>query len=109
MRRFLFLVVLLPLAVVIILLSVANRHSVTVSLDPFHSTAPALSFTAPLFVIFFVALAAGIVIGGIAAWLRQAHWRRKARAAETAAERAALAGGPSATAGSALPPTRRAA
>ena len=57
MRRFVSLFVLLPLAVVIVFVSVANRHVATFSLDPFGSAAPALSVTAPLFVLLFAALA----------------------------------------------------
>ena len=40
MRRFLVLFILVPLAVVAIVLSVANRGAVTVSLDPFGSASP---------------------------------------------------------------------
>jgi len=87
MRRFVLLFVLLPLAIVIVVLSVANRGAVTFSLDPFDSTAPALSLTAPLFVILFTTLALGVFIGGIAAWLRQGKWRRLARAERANAER----------------------
>ena len=87
MRRFLFFLVLLPLAAVIVILSVANRQDVTVSLDPFHGGAPALSFAAPLFVLLFGALVLGLVIGGVATWVRQGRWRRAARRAEMEAER----------------------
>ena len=47
MRRFVTLLILVPLAAVIVLFSVANRESVTVSLDPFHADAPAVAFSAP--------------------------------------------------------------
>ena len=77
MRRVLFLVVLVPLAIVIVILSVANRGEVVFSLDPFGGDA--LSFAAPLFVFLFAALALGIVVGGSAAWLRQGKWRHAAR------------------------------
>jgi hypothetical protein len=80
MRRILVLFVLLPLAVVIVILSVANRASVTFSLDPFGGNPPALSLTAPFFVFLFAALALGVLIGGIAAWIRQGRWRSLARA-----------------------------
>lgn len=80
MRRFTALFVLLPLAIVIVVLSVANRGDATFSLDPFGGNPPALSATAPLFVFLFAALALGIVVGGIATWLRQSKWRSLARA-----------------------------
>jgi uncharacterized integral membrane protein len=86
MRRFLVLFVLVPLAVVIVVLSVANRGDVSLLLDPFAAGAPALSVNAPLFVFLFGALALGVVIGGIAAWIRQGRWRRLARAERAKAD-----------------------
>jgi uncharacterized integral membrane protein len=79
MRRFLFLIIVVPVAIVAILLSVANRQSVLFSLDPFNTTAPAWSVSLPLFVLLFAALGAGVVIGGGATWLRQGKWRKAAR------------------------------
>jgi uncharacterized integral membrane protein len=79
MRRFVFLIVLVPLAVIAVLVSIANRHLVTFSLDPFSATAPAWSVTLPLFVLLFAALALGVLIGGIATWFGQRKWRRAAR------------------------------
>ena len=57
----------------------ANRQAVTVSFDPFSSAAPAYAATLPLFAILFAVLILGVLIGGIAAWLRQGKWRRAAR------------------------------
>jgi uncharacterized integral membrane protein len=112
MRRFLTLLILVPLAAVIVLFSVANRESVRVSLDPFHAEAPAVSFSAPLFVLLFGALVLGLLIGGVAAWVRQGRWRRAARKAEHEAERlkaeAAKAARPAPPV-TALPPARDAA
>ena len=45
MRRFLTLFVLLPIAIVVVALSVANRASVTFSLDPIGGAAPGWSAT----------------------------------------------------------------
>ena len=72
----------MPLAVVIIALAVANRQSVTVSLDPFSAEHPAAVVTLPLFGLIIVLLIVGVLIGGMAAWLRQARWRRAARRLE---------------------------
>ncbi|MBN8993713.1 MAG: LapA family protein [Rhizobiales bacterium] len=80
MRRALVLFVLVPLAIVVVVLSVANRASVTFSLDPFGGDPPALSLTAPLFIFLFATLFLGILIGGVAAWIRQGRWRSLARA-----------------------------
>lgn len=86
MRRFVWLFVLIPLAIVLVVLSVANRQAVTLSLDPF-GVAPGLSMSAPFFVFLFAAVALGILVGGVAAWLRQGHWRREARRERAEVER----------------------
>ncbi len=80
-RKVVAALVLIPLAVVTVLVAVANRQAVTVALDPL-GEAPALAVTAPLFAILLGALIAGVIIGGTAAWLRQRKWRRAARRAE---------------------------
>ncbi|HEV2623994.1 MAG TPA: lipopolysaccharide assembly protein LapA domain-containing protein [Xanthobacteraceae bacterium] len=81
-RKVVAAIILVPLAVVIIAFAVANRQIVTVSLDPFSSEYPAASLTLPLFALVIVLLVVGVLIGGIAAWLRQARWRRTARRLE---------------------------
>ncbi len=72
-------IILVPLAIVIIVFAVANRQMVTVSFDPFSSTNPAFSGSVPLFVLIFIVLIFGVIVGGAAAWLRQSPWRRTAR------------------------------
>jgi hypothetical protein len=84
MRRFVLLFVVVPLTIVVVVLSVANRSLVTFSLDPFSAT-PALSLTAPLFFFLFATLGLGILLGGIATWLSQGKWRRAARAERASA------------------------
>ena len=79
LRKIVTLVIVLPLAAIIIAFAVANRHGVTVSFDPFSSANPAYAATVPLFVLIFILVILGVVVGGAAAWLRQAHWRRAAR------------------------------
>lgn len=79
LRKIAILVVVLPLAAVIIAFAVANRHAVTVAFDPFSSANPAYAATVPLFVLIFILVIVGVVVGGAAAWLRQAKWRRVAR------------------------------
>jgi uncharacterized integral membrane protein len=78
-RRIVTAVILVPLAVIIVAFAVANRQSVTVSFDPFSAASPAYAATLPLFVLIFVLVILGVVVGGIAAWMRQARWRRTAR------------------------------
>jgi uncharacterized integral membrane protein len=86
-RKTIAALILVPLAVVIVALAVANRHAVTLSLDPLSADKPALAATLPLFVTLLLALLAGVLVGGIAAWLRQGKWRRAARRAEAEARR----------------------
>jgi uncharacterized integral membrane protein len=81
-RKIIAAVILVPLAAVIIAFAVANRQIVTVSLDPFSAEHPAASLTLPLFALVIVLLVLGVLIGGIAAWLRQSKWRRTARRLE---------------------------
>ena len=71
--------VLIPLAIVAVAFAVANRQSVTVSLDPFGGNPPAASLTLPLFALAIALLIAGVLIGGTAVWLGQSKWRRTAR------------------------------
>jgi uncharacterized integral membrane protein len=81
-RNLIAALVLVPLAIIIIALAVANRQIVTISLDPFSAEHPAASVALPLFGLIIVFLIVGVLIGGIAAWLRQARWRRMARRLE---------------------------
>jgi uncharacterized integral membrane protein len=87
MRRFVSLFVLLPIAVVVIVLSVANRDIVSFSLDPIGGAAAGWAVEAPMFVFLFAAVALGILIGGAATWFRQGRWRHAARIERANAER----------------------
>jgi uncharacterized integral membrane protein len=78
-RKIVTALIVVPLAVIIVVFAVANRQAVTVSFDPFSSTSPAYAATVPLFVLIFILLILGVIIGGAAAWLRQSPWRRTAR------------------------------
>lgn len=117
MKRLIAIIVFVPIAILLVAFSVANRANVTISLDPFNAAEPAVSVALPLFVLLFCTLALGVLIGGVAAWLGQSRWRREARrlrreARKTGRENTALrsASAPSpATAipGSTLPAIRR--
>jgi uncharacterized integral membrane protein len=76
-RKIVTAVIVVPLAAVIVAFAVANRQTVTVSFDPFSAASPAA--TLPLFAVIFAVLIFGVLVGGIAAWLRQGKWRRTAR------------------------------
>ena len=79
MKRFLKSLILLPVAVLVILLAVANRAPVTLSLDPFSKGAPEISFSLPLYALLFGAAMLGVVLGGSGAWPAQAKHRRAER------------------------------
>jgi uncharacterized integral membrane protein len=78
-RKIITAIIVIPPAAVLIAFAVANRHSVTVSFDPFSSASPAYAATLPLFAVVLLVLIVGVVVGGIAAWIRQSKWRRLAR------------------------------
>jgi uncharacterized integral membrane protein len=79
LRKIVTAIILIPLVVILVGFAVANRQAVTVSFDPFDATQPAYALTLPLFGIVLVMVIVGVIVGGIAAWLRQGHWRRNAR------------------------------
>ena len=79
MIRFLKALILLPVAILVVLLAVANRSPVTLSLDPFSQDAPEFATQLPLFAVIFAAVMLGVVIGGTASWLAQGKNRKSRR------------------------------
>lgn len=79
LRKLIFLFIALPVAIMLIVLSVANRQQVRMSMDPFNSVDPAIAFTMPFFVFLFAALMLGMVIGSVATWFKQGKHRKNAR------------------------------
>ena len=79
MLVFLRALVLLPVAIVVVLLAVANRGPVVLSFDPFSKGQPELSVTLPLFALILAAVALGVVLGGIGSWLAAGRQRRERR------------------------------
>jgi uncharacterized integral membrane protein len=82
-----FVLVIVPVSVILIALAVANRDSVSFTLNPFNPGDPALTVQTPLFALLFAALATGVLIGGCATWLRQGRYRRIARERSREADR----------------------
>ncbi|ADZ72609.1 lipopolysaccharide assembly protein LapA domain-containing protein [Polymorphum gilvum] len=88
MTRFLKTLILVAVAIVLVPLSVANRHTVHLSLNPFDPQDPRLAVTdVPLFWVIFAALGVGILVGGLATWARQGKWRREARQKRSEADK----------------------
>jgi len=79
LRKVLTAIVVIPLLIIVVGFAVANRQAVTISFDPFSAAQPAYAVTLPLFVVIFILVTLGVIVGGIAAWLRQNSWRRAAR------------------------------
>jgi hypothetical protein len=66
-------------AVVLVTLSVANRHEVQLVLDPFNRKAPVVELALPFYVYLLAMLIAGVVLGSLATWISQGKWRRLVR------------------------------
>jgi uncharacterized membrane protein len=80
--------VLVPLCAVLIAFALANRQLVSVNINPFGAPADsaAAGYGVPLFVVLYVMLLFGVLLGGIASWFAQGahrrgerHWRREAQ------------------------------
>jgi len=104
-NRFILVVVFVPLAIILIALAVANRGSVSFTLDPFHPGNPALTLNWPFFIFLFLALAIGMVVGSLATWVKQGRYRKLARQRGLEAEnlRQAVSRAPVVPKGPALP------
>lgn len=88
MRKFINVIIVVPIAVLILAFAIANRQEIPVSFDPLaNPPASAAAVTAPLFVLLFLALILGTFLGGIATWMTQGAHRRRAREAREDAER----------------------
>ncbi|OQP84895.1 hypothetical protein BTR14_17445 [Rhizobium rhizosphaerae] len=79
LRRIVNIVVFVPLAILLIVLSVANRHEVRLALNPFDPSDQTLSVSGPLFAFLFLAVIVGILIGGVVMWMEQGKHRRRSR------------------------------
>lgn len=77
--RFVKLIIMVPVAIILIVLSVANRNPVTVALNPFRPDDHVISLTLPLFVLLLLVLMIGIVVGSLITWVSQGRHRRRAR------------------------------
>ncbi len=78
-KRILTILIIVPVAIVLIALAVANRALVPFTLNPFNPGDSGLTLTMPFFVYLFAALLVGVLIGSAATWLRQGRYRRLAR------------------------------
>ncbi len=79
LTRFFMVVIVVPVAVILIALAVANRALVPFTMDPFNPGNPALTIQMPFFIYLFLCLLFGVVIGSFATWTRQHRYRKLAR------------------------------
>jgi len=78
MRRLVGWFILVPLALVLVLFALANRHAVLVRFDPVSLANPVVpAFEAPLFLVIYGMLLIGILLGGTAVWFAQGRHRRE--------------------------------
>lgn len=69
----------LPLALVTVFLAVANRHPVSLNLDPFNQENPALALDMPLIFVILASIFLGLIVGAAAVWVSQGRHRKTAR------------------------------
>lgn len=79
LKRIVSLVIFVPLGIVLIVLAVANRQMVTLALNPFRPEDSVLAISAPLFLLLFVAVLLGMLIGALVTWWGQGRHRKQAR------------------------------
>ncbi len=82
-RRLVNWLIYLPLGVIVVVLAVANRQSVTLSIDPFEGDDSLLTIQLPLFLVAFAALLIGLMLGGTVVWFGQRKHRTAARRAQS--------------------------
>jgi uncharacterized integral membrane protein len=79
MKKLVNIVVLVPIGILLIVLSVANRQMVTLALNPFNPADSVLFASAPFFVFLFLAVIVGMILGSLATWFSQGKYRKRAR------------------------------
>jgi len=79
LKKILSLVIFVPLGIVLVVLAVANRQVVTLALNPFRPEDSVLAISAPLFLLIFLAVLFGMLIGGVVTWWGQGRHRKQAR------------------------------
>ncbi len=79
MKKLISLIIFAPIAIILIILSVANRHPVVFNFDPINPQQPFLAVTLPFFVFIFLALLTGLLLGSLSTWFTQGKHRKNAR------------------------------
>lgn len=79
LRRILGLLIAFPAFLFLVTLAVTNKHPVLLKLDPFRPDDPVLSVEIPFFYYLLGSMVLGVLLGGVATWYTQGHWRQSAR------------------------------
>jgi hypothetical protein len=82
LRRFFKWLIGVPLLVLAIGFAVANRRFVNLSFDPFSQDAPYASIPMPIWLLFFIGMIAGVLLGWAGCWFAQGKWRKRAKEQE---------------------------
>lgn len=72
-------VILVPLCLGLIVFALANRHFIVINFNPFAPVEGIVApgYGVPLFVVLYVVLLVGVLLGGTATWFAQGHHRRR--------------------------------
>jgi uncharacterized integral membrane protein len=81
LRRILRWVVGLPIVILVVAFAVANRKWVTLSFNPFTQDVPSIDL--PLWILFFLGIFVGAIVGWSGSWLAQGKHRKAAREARS--------------------------
>ncbi len=85
MKRLFALLFGLPAFILLTAFALANRARIMVSFNPIAPDQPLLPggwlapVSVPAWVLLFAGIFIGLIAGGVAAWIRQGKWRRRAR------------------------------
>jgi uncharacterized integral membrane protein len=78
---------LVPVAMLAVILALANREAVAFRFDPFSGTDPAFTLVMPLFLLVFSSFLIGVLVGGATVGLRRVRSARSKRPDKIRAER----------------------
>ena len=78
-RKILWALLAAPGAAILVALAVANRHPVTLKLDPLRPDNPVIAVHLPFYAYIFGTLVIGMLVGGALVWIGQGKFRRRLR------------------------------
>lgn len=91
MKSVLRILVFVPLALIILFFSMANRAMVKIGVDPFSANpAEAPYVEAPMYLVVLASIAIGVLAGGVSSWLGHLPVRRAAKVARAEARKTRL-------------------